>query len=151
MKYSNDIFKLSAEVHDKNDLLSNDIDENIKKKQDKLLEVLIKRIKEKIEFENRQNLEDSFFRIKIFNPYGSNFDSEYKEIDELVKSNNFDSFAREYCMYLEKIEPSNDAWKINYYEVIWDYKTYFEQLKSTKSGKKAIRKIKRKTKKVRSR
>lgn len=54
-------------------------------------------------------------------------------------------------MYLEKIEPSNDAWKINYYEVIWDYKTYFEQLKSTKSGKKAIRKIKRETKKVRSR
>ena len=45
MKYGNDIFKLSAEVHDKNDLLSNDIDENIKKKQDKLLEVLIKRIK----------------------------------------------------------------------------------------------------------
>ena len=40
----------------------------------------------------------------------------------------FDSFAREYCMYLGNTETNSDEYNDAFFEIIWDYRTYFEQI-----------------------
>ncbi len=121
-------------------LPENNIDEEVKKKQDKLLKLLLAKCLEQLN--SKKDTGDGILKFKFERRFFSDFNVGYREIDELVKSNNFDSFASDYCMYIGDIEHRCDEYNTAYYEIIWDYKTYFEQLRESKEGKETIKAIK---------
>lgn len=131
MKYDEQAFIMSYDAYNKVELINNK-DEAIKSKQDKVLKLLLGKFQEQLE--SKEKLEEGILKIKFKSIFFSNFNDGYHEIDELVKSNNFDYFAREYCMYLGEVERRCDEYNDAYYEVIWDYKTYFEQLRENKNN-----------------
>ena len=67
-------------------------------------------------------------KVKFKSPFWQEPDLGYYEIEELVKNNNFDSFARQYCFYLGDVE--YDEGYTDYYEIVWDYRTYYETILS---------------------
>ena len=131
MKYDEQAFIMSYDAYNKVELINNK-DDAIKSKQDKVLKLLLGKFQEQLE--SREKLEEGILKIKFKSIFFSDFNDGYYEIDELVKSNNFDYFAREYCMYLGEVEHRCDEYNDAYYEVIWDYKTYFEQLRENKNN-----------------
>ena len=139
MKYNDDLFNLSDEAF--NMIKSNDVSqkETILRKQEKLLKILFTKFKEQLESEKDDN--KGVLKVKFKCPFWQKEDLGYNEIDKLVKSNNFDYFAREYCIYLGDVEHNFNEYTTAYYEVIWDYKTYFEQLKNSKIRKDGIREL----------
>lgn len=46
----------------------------------------------------------------------------------MIDNNIFDDFASQYCFYLGKVDQRYDEFYTSYFEIIWDYKTYFESL-----------------------
>ncbi len=126
MKYEEQVFNLSADAYQKVEVSNNTETEEILNKQSKLLKILLKRFKEEVK--NKENNNQGILKVKFNSPFWKDSDSGYHEIEELVKSNNFDSFASQYCFYLGDAEYRCDEHHTAYYEIIWDYKTYFEQL-----------------------
>ena len=138
MKFDEQFFNLSVEAYNMVESANNSINEEVKEKQNKLLKLLLTKFREQL---NSKKSDDGILKIKFESRFWSDFNDGYREIEELVKSNNFDSFARDYCMYIGDIEHRCDEWNTAYYEIIWDYKTYFEQLRESKEGKETIRAI----------
>ena len=138
MKYDETIFKLSEEAYNMLGESNAKNDNEITKKQDKVLKLLFNKFKEKLISDNKTN--NGILKVQFESIFYSDFNDGYREIDELVKSKNFDSFASNYCMYLGNIEYRCNEYYNAYYEIIWDYKTYFEQLKAeqTKTKEKAV-------------
>ncbi|MBR2828475.1 MAG: hypothetical protein IKE70_04520 [Bacilli bacterium] len=126
MKYEDQVFNLSADAYTRVELSNNTENDEILKKQSKLLKILLKRFQE--ELKTKGNVSQGILKVKFNNPFWQDSELGYREIEELVKSNNFDSFASQYCFYLGDVEYRCDDWYTAYYEIIWDYKTYFEQL-----------------------
>lgn len=131
MRYDEQAFIMSYDAYNKTELTKSK-DDAIKNKQDKVLKLLLGKFEEQLK--SKQKLEEGILKIKFKSIFYSDFNDGYREIDELVKSNNFDDFAREYCMYLGDVEHRCDEYNDAYYEVIWDYKTYFEQLKENRNN-----------------
>ncbi len=131
MRYDEQAFIMSYDAYNKTELTKSK-DDAIKNKQDKVLKLLLGKFEEQLK--SKQKLEEGILKIKFKSIFFSNFNDGYHEIDELVKSNNFDYFASEYCMYLGEVEHRCDEYNDAYYEVIWDYKTYFEQLRENKNN-----------------
>lgn len=134
MKYDEQIFNLSSDAYNMIKSFNANNDEEIKIKQDKVLKLLMKKFQEQLK--SKTNLEEGILKVKFKNKFFSDYNDGYHEIEELVKENNFDSFASEYCMYLGNVEYRCDECNTAYYEVIWDYKTYFEQLNTPQNRKK---------------
>ena len=131
MRYDEQAFIMSYDAYNKTELTKSK-DDAIKNKQDKVLKLLLGKFEEQLK--SKQELEEGILKIEFKSIFYSDFNDGYREIDELVKSNNFDDFAREYCMYLGEVEHRCDEYNDAYYEVIWDYKTYFEQLRENKNN-----------------
>lgn len=121
MKYDEDLFKLSEQAHTN---YNNNVDEEIKKKQDKVLKLIFTKFKKELEL--KKDLKDGILKVKFQPIIWKAFNDGFDEIDELVKNNSFDLFASEYCIYIS--DKDKDSYTYNYYELLWDYKTYFEQL-----------------------
>ncbi len=138
MKFDEYVFNLSAEAYNNAKSPNNDKNEEIKKKQDKLLKLLLMKFQEQLK--SQKNLDKGILKAKFENKFWSDFNDGYQEIDELAKSDNFDSFASDYCMYIGEVEDRCNEYYNAYYEIIWDYKTYFEELKSHQPTKKQSRK-----------
>lgn len=136
MKYDEQVFNLSIDAYNMVESSKVDSNEEVKKKQDKLLKMLLTKFQE--ELKSKENIGDGILRVKFKSQFWSDFNDGYREIDELVKSNDFDSFASDYCMYIGNREYRCDEYYSTYYEIIWDYKTYFEQLKAHHPAKKVI-------------
>ena len=121
MKYNEELFNISellgVNTNEKN-INANDIN-----KWNKLLKFLLKRFAEELISEHDNT---GIIKTKFRCPFLQELDDGYDLIDELVNSNKFDSLAREYCFYLGDVEYRCDEWHDAYYEIIWDYKTYFE-------------------------
>lgn len=128
MKYDNQIFNLSAKAYSMVETSSDSEDEKVSRKQVELLKILLKKFQEQLK--SKKDIGNGTLKVKFESRFWTDFNDGYNEIDELVKSNNFDSFASEYCIYLGDVEHRCDEYHTAYYEVIWDYKTYFEQSKS---------------------
>ncbi len=126
MKYDDQFFNLSTEAYTKVELSANCENEEILKKQSQLLKILLKRFQAELKSKKLNN--SGILKVKFQNSFSQESDLGYNEIDELVKSNNFDAFASQYCFYLKDVEYNCDESLPAYYEIIWDYKTYFEQL-----------------------
>lgn len=126
MKYEDQVFNLSSDAYAKVELSNNTENDEILKKQSKLLKILLKRFQEELKTNGKAS--QGILKVKFNSPFWQESELGYREIEELVKSNNFDSFASQYCFYLGDVEYRCDEWYTSYYEIIWDYKTYFEQL-----------------------
>lgn len=124
MKYNGEAFNISAQNYQR--IKSDEIDSDDKKKQDKLLKILLKRFSEELKKNPNQN--NGIAKVKFKSPFWQNSEEGYNLIKELVESQKFDTFAREYCFYLGDIESRCDEYYTSYFEIIWDYKSYFESL-----------------------
>lgn len=133
MKYDEQFYNLSAEAYNMINTFDNSRDEEIERKQNKLLEILLTKFKEQLEL-RKQNGE-GVLKVRFNSKFYQDPELGYNEIDELVKSNNFDSFASEYCIYIGDIEHRCNEHYTAYYEIIWDYKAYYEKLKDNKDSK----------------
>ena len=66
-------------------------------------------------------------------------DEGYDLINELVGSeywkdnvNNFDNFFKNYFIYLGDMNRRSDEFNASYFEIIWDYKSYYEIINDTR-------------------
>lgn len=140
MKYEDQIFNLSAEAYTKTEVNNNETEE-ILKKQSRLLKILLKKFEEEIN--NKKTISQGILKVEIKAPFYQDAEPGYCEIAELINSNNFDSFASQYCFYLGNVVSGCNEWHGASYEIIWDYKTYFEQSSLSMQKNKKNQKIKK--------
>ena len=121
MKYNDEIYNLSGNFYD-NLNETKELDNTIVNKQNKLLKILLNKLKQEL---NNNNSNDGIIRIKISSDYAKKEEEGYDLIVDLITENQFDSFARDYCIYVCKIFSNK---KDNFIEILWDYKTYFDTI-----------------------
>ena len=129
MKYKKEIFDLSQRAYEEMNTTTT-CDDDTHRKQLATLRLILRKFQE--ELIKRPNT-NGIIRAKFESRFYSDFNDGYNEINDLVKTNNFDSFASECCMYIGEVETTCDEYHTAYYEIIWDYKTYYEVLNSQKS------------------
>ena len=122
MKYNEELYNISKRVYNATEQNTSLEEAEWKEKQEKVLKILLNNFQEQIECSGKEN--KHFLSVKIQRP-----SPVYKELDELIKNHQFDVFAREYCMYLTEKKDSCDENQFAYYEIIWDYRTYYEHCK----------------------
>ena len=122
MKFNDEMFNLSQDYY-KNikNVETTDLDKRL---QNKLLKVLLKRFKNEL----KENSNTGIIKVKFKNPFWQDAEDGYDLIRMLITLDKFDSFASEYCIYLGNVEDRCDHEHTAYYEIIWDYKTYFENM-----------------------
>ena len=119
MKYNDEIYNLTGDLYDKLDE-EKEIDIELLEKQNKLLKILLEKFKNQLK---EGNTNDGILRAKISSNFFTREEEGFNILVELIVNKQFDSFAREYCMYLSKSFKNSDE-----LEVIWDYKTYFDAI-----------------------
>ncbi len=129
MKYDEQLFNLSEIAH-ATSKPTGEVSKEIRQKQS----IALRKLLEKFQCQLlERKSDDRFLRFVFRKIFWNDFDDGYDIIDELVRSGNFDSFASEYCMYISNVERRCDENNDAYYEVIWYYRTYFENLKDKAS------------------
>ena len=123
MKYDEKIYFLSELLNQREE--KDSPDKEIKEKQKRLLELIFAKYCKLIE--SGENLDEDLLRINFEQRFYQNPEKGYDEVDDLYRSNNLDSFLREYCMYLGDCEFRCDEFYTAYYEIVWDHKAYYEQ------------------------
>lgn len=127
MKYNDYLFNISSEYYSKidNETVDN-TEEKTERLEKELLSILLKRFKESLNDSSIKK--NGILKTKFKSRFWSTTDDGYNQIKELVKLGKFDSFANQYCLYLGNVETREDENTCSYFEIIWDYKTYFETL-----------------------
>lgn len=124
MKYNDEAFNIcSQHYHDIQDIETSKIDRLL---QNELLKILLKRFLEELDKSPNQN--NGIIKVRIKSAFWQSPEEGYYLIKKLVEESKFDTFASQYCMYLGKVENRCDEYCSAYFEIIWDYKTYFEFL-----------------------
>ena len=144
MKFDNQLFDLSAELYQKNQNVKEEVEEEVKRKQKKVLKMILSKFKEELKSTKNNK---GILKVKFESKFWSDFNDGYREIDDLINSNHFESFINEYCMYLGSVNFTCNEYENAYYEIIWDYKTYFEELRknhTVKNNKEKDRKDEKK-------
>ena len=127
MIYNEDLFNISSEYYVKTDIKNTDvIDEETLQLEKQLLQILLKRFRNIINDKSRNC--NGLLKTKFRSRFLSKTDDGYEQIKRLIKLGKFDSFASDYCLYLGNVGYSEEKNCIYYYEIVWDYKTYFETL-----------------------
>ena len=132
MKYNKKLFNLSSGICDTVEGFNDTNDKDIKEKQERVLELLIEKFKEQLK--NEKNPEKGFLKATFKKIFYSDFNDGYCEIDELLKGNAFAALAKDYGIYLVDAEHTCDEWSNAHYDVIWDYRDYYEQLNKSKNN-----------------
>ena len=96
MKFDDQLFNLSAELYNKNKKFNKNTNKEVKRKQDKVLKILLTKFKEQLKL--TKDIDKGILKVKFERKFLSDFNDGYREINELVNSENFDYFAGEYCM-----------------------------------------------------
>lgn len=132
MKYDKKLFELSQEVYSKS---KNTTDKEIKQKQKELLKIFLKRFKQEL----INNEENDLLKVRFQCKFWCEPDEGYDLINELVGSeywkdnvNNFDNFFKNYFIYLGDMNRRSDEFNPSYFEIIWDYKSYYEIINDTR-------------------
>lgn len=132
MKYDKKLFELSQEVYSKS---KNTTDKEIKQKQKELLKIFLKRFKQEL----INNEENDLLKVRFQCKFWCEPDEGYDLINELVGSeywkdnvNNFDNFFKNYFIYLGDMNRKSDEFNPSYFEIIWDYKSYYEIINDTR-------------------
>ena len=122
MKFNNEMFNLSQDYY--KDIQNSKTTSSDRKLQNKLLKVLLKRFKNEL----KENPHTGIIKVKFKSPFWQDPEDGYDLIRMLITLDKFDSFASEYCIYLGNIEEKSTQEHTAYYEIIWDYRTYFENM-----------------------
>lgn len=132
MKYDKKLFELSQEVYSKS---KNTTDKEVKQKQKELLKIFLKRFKQEL----INNEENDLLKVRFQCKFWCEPDEGYDLINELVGSeywkdnvNNFDNFFKNYFIYLGDMNRKSDEFNPSYFEIIWDYKSYYEIINDTR-------------------
>lgn len=132
MKYDKKLFELSQEVYSKS---KNTTDKEIKQKQKELLKIFLKRFKQEL----INNEENDLLKVRFQCKFWCEPDEGYDLINELVGSeyckdnvNNLDNFFKNYFIYLGDMNRKSDEFNPSYFEIIWDYKSYYEIINDTR-------------------
>jgi hypothetical protein len=125
MKYNNKIYDFSFYLSDNESKQEMD-DKIIVKKQEIVLELILRKIEKQISMKllNKNGNMILRFEETIY----SDFNDGYREILELINTNNLDTFLSDYCMYLGSYNSTCDEYHNAYIEILWDYKSYFKQV-----------------------
>ena len=76
------------------------------------------------------NINDRVLRVKFLKFYNESSEvSGYDEIKELINIGELGAFSKEYCVYISDENQKLDKTNIPYYEIVWDYRDYFEKQK----------------------
>lgn len=125
MEYKKELMEISRVLYQdtNNKEIKNDVD--ITFKQNKLMEILLKRIANQ-SLKNEPG--NGLLKLEIRDDFFNGGNEEFYLIDELYKKNKLELFLKEYNMYV-----SRDFYMVNdrvgfCYKIIWDYKAYFEAL-----------------------
>lgn len=124
MKFDDKLFEMSKRVTDDFTVSKREDTQEDRLLKNSLMSVLLKRINDILEKENT-NLDD-LIKIRINSCYWGKPEKGYEEIKELIKRNLLDDFLRDYSMYLGKVRTTSDVLADAFYEIIFDYKTYYE-------------------------
>ncbi len=95
--------------------------------QKRLFKYMIEKLKKEIS--NPKALKSGSVSIKFNQRFYCEPDPGYREIKKLIENNSFHSFASEYCIYITGVENRCNEWYSAYYELTWDYQTYFNSMK----------------------
>lgn len=98
--------------------------ENINK-QNQLLKILFEEFKKVIS--QKECMDKEPLKIRFKSRISGNCNNVFKAINEFLKSNSFDFFEKNYHIYLEKTDYSYAESDDAYYDIVWDFKTFFEQ------------------------
>lgn len=118
MKYDNELFLLS-EFFSHNTINKKDSRE-ISDKKRKLFRIVLK------EFRKETNLQEGFCKIKFMDRFWGECDKGYTLVKELVENDAFKSFSKDYLIYITDSSSLYDESHASFYELTWDYQTYFE-------------------------
>ena len=126
MKYTYEAFAASEEACQKvNRSYEATLSDDIRTKQKQALILMLAKLRVELTKSNPRNgvIKAEFHKDKD--------EDAFSLIKSLLGSNDFDGFAREYCIYMGDIHhDTNYSSYPNRYEVIWDYQTYYEHLKN---------------------
>ena len=82
MKYEDQVFNLSADAYTRTELSDNTENDEILKKQAKLLKILLKKIQE--ELKAKGNVNQGILKVKFNSKFWQNSELGYREIEELA-------------------------------------------------------------------
>jgi hypothetical protein len=133
--YNEEAFNISSDYYSELLKNTNEVSNDIKKKQDELLKILLKKFKS--ELLKEKDLKTGILRVRFLHKYSCMFNDGYYEIAELVNSGNFDDFASQYGIFIGEFNNNCSEYNDGYYEIIWDYKSYFEQFNN--ANKKEVK------------
>ena len=138
MKYDEQFFGLSAEAYNKFKPKSEDAKDTLTKSrkayleerdslQKKLLKKLFKRLKKVLDVQD--HLANGVLKFAYFNDSSMEDDMEgFQIIDKLARNCDFTDWASEYCLYISNVGTWRGTDNRSFYELSWDYRTYFEGL-----------------------
>ena len=136
MKYNEKLFNMSADAYELMDSSNNvEEDEEVLKLQNELLKALFIKFEECLKSDEGRN---GILKVYLVDHWRCACDNGFYEISKLINSGNFNSFASDYCIYLGEVKKRTQLFETQYYEVIWDYKIYFEILKEKSKNTKPL-------------
>ena len=132
MKYNEQLFDMSklAKMSKKQE----SDNKSIKDIQRRLLKIMVEELRKAMI--DPRVINDGYVKILFTERFYRKPDEGYAEIKELIKSNNFYNFASEYCIYLTGVENRCDEYYSAYYELTWDFTTYFNLMKKEATQRK---------------
>ena len=119
MEFNRDLYEISK----MNYAFSNkdSFDEEILIKQNKLLKLMIEKLKI-----TRPN--NNLIKISFKSSSFEGADEGYTLIKELMQLNKFNTFFSEYFIYVTKVEVANEVRRVSSFEITWDYLNYYEAI-----------------------
>lgn len=132
MKYDKKVYEVSQVLSANMKKSDNISDKEIRTLQREFLKEFLKRASQEL---NDSNSLNGILKIKFKSCFWLQSENGYLQIEKLICNEEFDLFAKEYCMYLGNMESRCDEYYTSFYEVVWDYKTYFESINNQKKIK----------------
>ena len=126
IKYDEKLYNLGLEAY-KNINIPKKNERGFSEKKNKFIKLLLRKFKKEL---RQQEYNNGIIKVRFERKFWSDFNDGYNELKELITSLDFDinSFLSEYCMYIGDIEYRCNEYTDAYFEIIWDYKTYYEHM-----------------------
>lgn len=121
MKYDNELFELS-ELFTHNTTNKKENRETSVKKR-KLFRLILN------EFRKEISLDEGYCKIRFYDRFWGECDKGYTLVKELIQKYAFDNFSKDYLIYITNSSDSYDESHPSFYELTWDYQTYFEYMR----------------------
>lgn len=139
MIFEEELFEMSSKANNMVESSETCEDENVLKQQNELLKELFKKFREELQrLKQTEGIKNGILKVYFVDHWRCAHEKGFGLISHLVENGNFDSFAREYCIYLGAVKERTQPFTNQYYEVIWDYKTYYEHLRMRQDSNKKV-------------